>query len=230
MDRLGTAARSLVILGSGGNALDLLDIVEALNAQGARWRVIGVLDDARPQGAIEHGLAVLGRLSDGARLARSGGALSDAFFVNAIGSERNHARRAEILAGTGLPPGRFATLVHPAAGVSSRAAIGAGCCIGFGASIGGGARIGDQVWIGPGCVVGHDSMLDHGAVMAPRSTVSGFVHLGACCYIGAGAVVRQKVSVGIGALVGLGAVVLRDVPPGTVVVGNPARGLRRAEP
>jgi acetyltransferase-like isoleucine patch superfamily enzyme len=41
--------------------------------------------------------------------------------------------------------------------------------------------------------------------------------------LGSGAIVLGGVRVGAGALVGAGAVVTRDVPPGEVVVGNPAR-------
>lgn len=45
--------------------------------------------------------------------------------------------------------------------------------------------------------------------------------------IGAGAVLLPGVTVGIGAMVGAGAVVTRDVTAGAVVVGNPAREVRR---
>jgi acetyltransferase-like isoleucine patch superfamily enzyme len=41
--------------------------------------------------------------------------------------------------------------------------------------------------------------------------------------IGANATILPGVRVGAGALVGAGAVVTKDVPPGVVVVGNPAR-------
>ena len=215
----------MVILGTGGNALDVLDLVQALNTQGTGWDVIGVLDDAADRSARPFGLPVLGRLEDAARLSAPGGPLAEARFVNAIGSERNHAQRAEILARTGLAPEQFTTLVHPGASVSPRAALGHGCCVGFGACVGGQARIAEQVWIGPGCVVGHDCVLDYAAVMAPRSTISGFVRLGYCCYLGSAAAVRQNISVGSQALVGIGAVVIRDVAPRTVVVGNPAREL-----
>jgi len=45
--------------------------------------------------------------------------------------------------------------------------------------------------------------------------------------IGSGATILSKVTIGEGALVGAGSVVTRDVPPHTIVGGNPARVLRR---
>jgi sugar O-acyltransferase (sialic acid O-acetyltransferase NeuD family) len=213
--------RRLIIIGTGGNALDVLDAVDALNAQGAGWEVVGCLDDeTRSDGRPS--LPVIGRVEDAARLAAAGGKVAGAAFINVIGSERNHANRAEILARTGLRDEQFATLAHPGAAVSPRVVLGHGCYIGFGASVGGQARVADHVWIGAGCVIGHDSVLDYAAVMAPRATISGFVRLGSCCYIGSAAVVRQRIFIGEQALVGLGAVVIRDVAPRTVVVGNPA--------
>jgi acetyltransferase-like isoleucine patch superfamily enzyme len=44
--------------------------------------------------------------------------------------------------------------------------------------------------------------------------------------VGAGAVLLPGIEIGEEAFVGAGAVVLRDVPPRTVVVGNPARAIR----
>ncbi|MCS7072396.1 MAG: hypothetical protein NZM00_12895, partial [Anaerolinea sp.] len=51
-------------------------------------------------------------------------------------------------------------------------------------------------------------------------------HIEAGAIIGAGAVLLPGVRIGARALVGAGAVVTRDVPPGVVVVGNPARILK----
>ena len=45
--------------------------------------------------------------------------------------------------------------------------------------------------------------------------------------IGSGAVILCGVTIGEGAIVGAGSVVTRDVPPNTIVAGNPARQLRR---
>jgi acetyltransferase-like isoleucine patch superfamily enzyme len=48
--------------------------------------------------------------------------------------------------------------------------------------------------------------------------------------VGGGAVLVPGVEIGEEAFVGAGAVVIRDVPPRTVVVGNPARVIRDVPP
>lgn len=75
------------------------------------------------------------------------------------------------------------------------------------------------VRIGSYVVVGHGAML-HGCEVAGD------------CLVGAGSVVFNGAKLGRGALVGMGAVVLREarVPPKTVVVGIPARPLRKLAP
>lgn len=47
--------------------------------------------------------------------------------------------------------------------------------------------------------------------------------------IGSGAVILSNITIGEGAIVGAGSVVTKDVPPYTIVAGNPARVLRRIE-
>ncbi len=94
---VGTAMqRPLIILGTGGNALDILDLVESCRALAGA----GFLDDARPEGERVAGLPVLGRLGAARRLAEN----PEAAFVNAIGSEASHRERLAIVAGTGLDP------------------------------------------------------------------------------------------------------------------------------
>jgi len=47
--------------------------------------------------------------------------------------------------------------------------------------------------------------------------------------IGSGSTILSKVTVGENAIVGAGSVVTRDVPPNTIVAGNPARVLRKID-
>ncbi|HEV3445099.1 MAG TPA: NeuD/PglB/VioB family sugar acetyltransferase [Gemmataceae bacterium] len=206
----------LIILGTGGNAYDFLDVVEAINARQEAWTVAGFLDDAAAAGSSFAGLPVLGRLRDA-------GQFADHYFINAIGSDKSYRRRPDILASTGIDIERFATLVHPGASVSSRARLGHGVCVNHGVTIAGAVVVGNHVTLCPGCILGHDAAIEHYAVIAPGAVISGFVRVGRSCYIGAGSVIRQRLRIGAGALVGMGAVVVRDVEDGVTVIGNPAR-------
>lgn len=213
-------SRPLIILGTGGNALDFLDVVEAINGVAPTWDLVGFLDDGRDPGSTYHGFEVLGPISRATEFRRC-------WFVNAVGSDKSYRRRPDIVAATGLGDQFFATLIHPGAGVSRRSRVGAGTVVNLGVSVGGEVEIGRHATLGPNCMIGHNTVIEDFAVVAPGAVISGFVRLGRGCYIGAGATVKQKVEVGAGALVGLGAVVTRDVPERATVIGNPARPLSR---
>ncbi|MGE6995687.1 acyltransferase [Pseudomonas sp. NPDC047961] len=86
-----------------------------------------------------------------------------------------------------------------------------------------GLRVADDVFIGPNVSFTNDQYprsRDY-----PDSFATTVIEQGAS--IGAGAVILPGLVIGHGALVGAGAVVTRDVPPRSLVVGNPARVVRR---
>lgn len=212
----------LIVLGAGGSAYDLLDIVDACNRQAPAYEVVGILDDGRAAGSEFAGHPVLGGVADAARF-------TDCQFVNTIGSDRSYRMRGRIVEKAGVPLSRFATLIHPLAAVSSRAIMGAGVLVNAGVSVGGLVRIGNHAMLCPGSIVGHEAVIGDHCVIAPGAVVSGLVSLGNNCYLGARSVVRQQLTVGEGALVGMGAVVIRNVDCGEVVVGCPARRLRTSD-
>lgn len=83
--------------------------------------------------------------------------------------------------------------------------------------------------------VAHDCVIGDFVTFAPGVRCNGNVHIDDHAYIGSGATIKQgspgkPLRIGRGAVVGMGAVVTKDVAPGEVVVGNPARVMKRNEP
>ncbi|MEN0012569.1 MAG: DapH/DapD/GlmU-related protein [Solirubrobacteraceae bacterium] len=89
----------------------------------------------------------------------------------------------------------------------------------------GGIDIGDDVMIGPNV-----QLISSGHPLDPETRRSAIttapIRIGRGVWIGAGATVLQGVTIGEVAVVGAGAVVTRNVPPRTLVAGNPARIVR----
>jgi len=86
------------------------------------------------------------------------------------------------------------------------------------------------VVVGSGAEVGSGCVLFHGATLGKRVSGSaerrnGMPKLGCDVIVGAHAVLLGPISIGDGAVIGAGSVVVTDVPAGATVVGNPGRVL-----
>jgi len=114
----------------------------------------------------------------------------------------------------------------PGASVGDRAYIGRFCSIGL-------AEIGEDVMLADGVQIlsgrhQHGSGAAHGRTMRDNEQQFSKVTIGKGAWIGAGAIVMADV--GAGAIVGAGAVVTKPVPAGTKVGGVPAKPLGLSEP
>jgi len=209
----------ILIVGAGGHGKVVLDIIRSAG----QHRPVGFLDaDPGRIGANIHGLDVLGQINLLPKLkSKARGA------IVAIGDNRTRLIYAEKLRQEGF---ELVSAVHPRATVASTAKLGTSVVVSAGAVVGADAAIEDCVIVNSLAIVEHECHIAKGAHICPAAALAGRVSIGETAFIGLGSRIIQCLSVGRGAVVGAGAVVIADVPDFSTVVGVPARVIKTAPP
>jgi sugar O-acyltransferase (sialic acid O-acetyltransferase NeuD family) len=214
--------KRIVILGTGGNCIDILDTLLEINRfkNEQVYECVGFLDD-NPSKLNQsfYGVKVIGNLQMTKQL-------SDCSFVFGIGSTSNFWKRKDILSKIKIDDDRFETVIHPTASVSKMSTIQAGVVIFQNAVVTSNAKIGSHVMILPNSIVSHDDEIGDFTCIAGGASISGNVKIGEGCYIGANASIKENVEIGKHCLIGMGSVVLNHVLENSIVAGNPAKFLR----
>ena len=83
-------------------------------------------------------------------------------------------------------------------------------------------RIGNNVVLWSGNHIGHRSVIEDNCFFASHVVVSGYCRVGENAFLGVNSTLRDQITVGRDAVIGAGAVVVKDVPERQVVRGNPA--------
>ena len=139
----------------------------------------------------------------------------------AIGDGAVRARIASSLS-TGLTLGTF----NFGSGRRQNLNLGEGSILCPGVQVTVDVKVGKGVFVNLNCTIGHDSILDDFVTLNPGVHVSGHCHLGEHCTIGTGAVIRDGVNICPNTMVGMGAVVVKDIYEPGIYVGNPARRIK----
>jgi sugar O-acyltransferase (sialic acid O-acetyltransferase NeuD family) len=208
----------LAIFGASGFAREVATWAERATWNGSEFRLVAFIDDVNPGGELR-GRPVL-------TLAQTAQSIRPAFLV-AVGDPALREDLARAAQSAGLPVAP--PLVHPSVHYDEdHVTLGPGAVICPGSALTTDIAVGSHVQINLNCTVGHDVSLHDFATLAPGVHVSGKVTIGHGAYLGTGAVVvdgdyDQPLAIGERAVVGAGAVVTRDVPAATTVVGIPAR-------
>ena len=202
------------LLGGGGHAKVLLDVIASMQAVGSEISIGGFYDDNINANLVEVPYCgILRNAGAGAFLPES----TRNCYVLAIGNNKNRFSLGESMS---LP---WVSIFHSSAVISSASSIGAGTAVMPLAVINAESKIGKHVIINTGAIIEHDCQVSDYAHISPRATLCGGVSVGVGTQVGAGAVVLPGVSIGAWCMIGAGAVVTRNVADQATVKGIPAR-------
>jgi sugar O-acyltransferase (sialic acid O-acetyltransferase NeuD family) len=218
--------RRIVIFGAGGFAREVAWLLREDGRTGEAWDFRGyVVSDLEKLGVHDSKDEVLGDLAWLDRNQRE----FDAVVIG-IGSPLAKRRVVEEVRGR-CPDLRWPSIVHPSVQYDrERTTIEEGVVICAGVIATVGVRFRAFAMANLACTVGHEAEIGPYAVMNPTVNVSGGVVLEEEVLVGTGAQILQYVRVGARSSVGAGAVVTKDVGPGTTVVGIPAKPLPARAP
>jgi sugar O-acyltransferase (sialic acid O-acetyltransferase NeuD family) len=212
--------RKVVFWGATGQSKVLFEAISGTDIQ-----LVALIDNRNILSPFP-GIPVLLGINDFQRWMSERNGISDLYYVIAVGGGKGKDRieLMQSLEGMGLKP---LTIIHPAAFVAKDAIIGAGCQILAQSAVCAESRLGRSVIINTAASVDHNTVIGDGSHIAPGAHIAGEVVVERGVFIGMGAVVLPRINIGEYATVGAGAVVIKDVPAGKTVIGNPAKIIRK---
>ena len=209
---------NVVIVGAGGFGREVLDVVSAANKKSGSLNFLGFVADDSPSPDLLDALNVkwLGSVDEVLQ------STQPASYVVGIGSPVDRRQVSEKFDNAGW---QAATLIHPNATIGADVEILAGSVICSHVSITTHVRLGCHVHVNLNSTIGHDCRIGDFVTINPLVAVSGDVELGSGATMGTHSSILQGLHVGTNSIVGAGAVVVKDVPANTTVVGVPAKPL-----
>lgn len=121
----------------------------------------------------------------------------------------------------------FINAIHPNANISEFCEIGNATLVSKGCNINPFAKVGNGVILNTGSIIEHECIISDYAHIAPGAVLAGNVKVGRGSFIGSNSVIKQGVNIGNNVIIGAGSVVLNDVEDNLIVVGNPAKSIKK---
>jgi sugar O-acyltransferase (sialic acid O-acetyltransferase NeuD family) len=205
---------SVIILGAGGHAKVLIEIVRH------QASIKGISDPIVKQSSLM-GVPIIGndQVIFGMRP-------EEIRLVNGVGTSRTTSRRKRLFEFYKASGYSFLSLIHSSAIISSEAILAEGVQLMAGSVIQPSCEIGCNTIVNTKASVDHDCKVGAHVHLAPGTTLCGGISVGSGTLVGAGATILPGIRIGENCIIGAGALVTKDVPDGVKVMGIPARMVR----
>lgn len=208
-----SAKRKVVIIGAGGHAKVVIDILKSDPA----IDIVGCTD--QNPGRTIAGIPVIGDDSILPELLRQG--VSHAFV--AIGGNRLRLKLAERALEQGF---QLVNAVSPRAYVADSAKLGVGIAVMPGAIVAPEVELMDYAIVNTNASVDHEGVIGRACHIAPGSALSGNVTVGEGSFLGTGTSVIDGISIGAWSMIGAGSVVVKPLPDRCLAFGVPAKVIK----
>lgn len=212
----------LGIYGAGGLGREVYELALDVNQSKKQWDDFIYIDDAENLSGIEiYGIPVM---SFSVFCQKYG--IGKAKVVIAVGEP---SIRAAIRKKVKYQGYNLATLIHPLTRLSRWAEVAEGAIITYGCNISCGTYVKSNAYLQPSCGLGHDTCVGEDSVISACARIAGGVKVGERVYVGMSAVVKEGSSLGDDVIIGMASVVHNSIDAGLIVMGNPARPMRKNE-
>ena len=215
----GYRLKRIIILGGHGDGEILASALIDLQKYDKTITPYGFLNDHVPKGQLIANLPVLDRITNAPRFMDQ----NDIMFISALLKVKESQSRAKKIKQLKIPNEKYYNIIHPLASVAQNAKIGHGNFIGPHVAIMPNVTIGNHCSFRASASIGHDCCIGNFCYMGPNSTLAGRVNLKEGVHIGPNACVHERTTLGSFGVVGMGSVVLKDLPSKVVAFGNPVK-------
>lgn len=209
--------RKLFIYGSGNVGREVLDIIERQNLTNPQWSEVGFIDDTK---AIDQ---FRGKTIYNYHTFCKTYSPETVEVVIAIGEPAARTTLFDKVVSDGY---QLANVIDQTAIISPSARLGKGIIIYPGVFISSDTTIQDNVLIYNHSTVAHDSIIGACSVLSIGVIVAGNCIISNCCFLGAGATIREQIEIGEWSIIAMSSVVCKSALSEGVYMGNPAKRVK----
>ena len=191
--------KKIAIYGAGGFGREVLTLINDINSIHHQYQVIGFFDDGKSKEDVVNGYNILGGYDE----------------FNAW------PEKIDVVLAIASPEVKRAIIMD-----KNYSTIDCGCIVCAGVIISVNTILKRFVALDWNCTVGHDTEIKDYCSFMPSVNVSGESTIGEGVYVGVGAKLINRLTVGDNTIIGAGAVVAKDLPANCTAVGVPAKVIK----
>lgn len=208
--------KKIIIIGAGGHASVVIEIIESMIEAGNIIQIEGLLDDKEDITEFM-GYKILDKIEN-INLYND----KNTEYIIAIGNNEIRKKIASTYKNL-----KYFTAIHPTSSISKTSIIKYGSVVMPRVVINANSKIGSHVIINTGAIIEHDNNIGSFSHISPGATLCGGVEIGEETHIGANSTIIQYKKVGSKSTIGAGATVINDIESDVVATGCPAKSKNR---